>query len=214
MLSLPRLVSWSSLCPNSTLWALGRVPFTSTQSITILLLIRNSLCLLFSQVEQNDIKSPFSSRGSPNGWTDAWGTIKERRKSFISLHISSGIDFGVLEGYLAFRNFWSFELAPHPTKIWFYTETLNEQHSFILTLCYAMYICTGRFSAGLRVWLTTFISRKVPCKFRFCRFNWRFHRNRDNTMTSMLEKWGQRGQFLQLWSWTGSSWSKVTGPSE
>ncbi len=77
-----------------------------------------------------------------------------------------------------------------------------------------MYICTGRFSAGLCVWLTTFISRKVPCKFRFCRFNWRFHRNRDNTMTSMLQKWGRRGQFLQLWSWTGSSWSKITGPSE
>lgn len=100
---------------------------------------------------------------------------------------------------------------PHPTKIWFYTETLNEQHSFILTLCDAMYICTGRFSAGLCVWLTTFISTKVPCKFRFCRFDWCFHRNRDNTMTSMLEKWGRRGQFLQLWSWIGSSWSKNHG---
>lgn len=83
----PRSLGWSSVCHNNTLRALGRVLFTSTQSITILLLIRNSLCLLFSQVEQNDIKSLFSSRGSPNGWTDAWGTIKERRNSFISLHI-------------------------------------------------------------------------------------------------------------------------------
>lgn len=77
-----------------------------------------------------------------------------------------------------------------------------------------MYICTGRFPAGLCVWLTTFISRKVPCKFRFCRFNWCFHRNRDDTMTSMLEKRGQCGHFLQFWSWIGSSLFKITGLSE
>ncbi len=130
----PRSVSWSSLCPNSTWWALWRVLFTS-----ILLLIRNSLCLLFSQDEQNDIKSSFSSRGSPNGWTDAWGTIKERRKSFISLHITSGIDFGVLEGYLAFRNF-VFELAPTPQRYDF-TLKLSMNSTVSYRLCVPL--CTN-----------------------------------------------------------------------
>lgn len=143
---------------------------------------------------------------------------QKKKLHFSPLHISSGIDFGVLEGNLGCRNlldlvFWN-RSHPPPQK---YDFTLKLLMNITVSYWLCVTLCTYvqlHFSTGLCVWLTTFISTKVPCKFKICWFYWRFHRNRENTMTSVLEKWGQSGRFLQLCSWICSSLFKLMGPSE